>query len=48
MYMYLFVIGWSQVIRIGEIDCSQVENRDFCSEYRIGAFPTIRVQNYNY
>lgn len=34
--------GWSRVIRIGEIDCSQIENRDFCSEYRIGAFPTIK------
>lgn len=35
--------GWSSVVQLGQIDCSDGENSPECRKYKITAYPSIKV-----
>ena len=41
---FLLRLGWSSVVRMGQIDCTHSDNRAICGLYHIQAFPTIKVR----
>lgn len=36
------VVGWSETVRVGAIDCATDENADICREFEIMSYPTLR------
>lgn len=36
------VVGWSETVRVGAIDCATEENGDICREFEIMNYPTLR------
>ena len=40
--LYYNFEGWRRIIRVGQIDCSNSENRGSCQAFGITAFPTIK------
>lgn len=42
----IYLIEWSNVVRVGAIDCTTLVNKRICSRYNVRGYPTIKVHVY--
>lgn len=44
--MFRLMKPWNNVVIIAAINCADEENAPICREYKIDAFPTLKVSKY--